>query len=109
MQALLLHACPCPTYPSDLDPAADPMTHVCWRPIQAVRAERMQALLKVEASKGQGNFDAARMELLSILHSRVRNGAFQLISGRPTFYGTRWSYHIRYLTADQTLLSDMQG
>ena len=74
-----------------------------------LHAERMQSLLGVEASRFSGNFDAARMELLSILASKVRNGAFTLISGRPTFFGSRWSYHIKYLTADQTLLGDMQG
>ena len=68
----------------------------------------MQELLAVEARRESGDFDAAKDALLERLFSRVHHGAFQLISARPGFFGSRWSYHVKYLTADTALLGDMQ-
>ena len=68
----------------------------------------MQDLLAVENSRFSSNYDVARDKLLEQLFSRVHHGAFQLISARPSFYASPWSYHVKFLTADTALLSDLQ-
>ena len=68
----------------------------------------MQELLGVEALRDNGDFDGAKDKLLAKLFSRVHHGTFKLVSARPGFFGSKWSYHVKFLTADTALLGDMQ-